>query len=454
LATRPVSRAVSEPREAVSASPVGALVLAASLPLLFLHVEYQPGLTIDVGDTRVAVEVSDLALLAVVGTAIAMGRSRGFTPLRAGLPLWIAAGALTLWIAAATLYGPLVLDGYPLLENLVTAAKFAEYALLAASVPLLVRARDELGLVVGVLIVWSVLASVVALLQFQGLDVFDAWSAGRRQPSFLGHHDLAALSGAVFLIGLATLLLDPRTGRRRLSTAAIVSGGAGLALAAALASMVGIALALGALVSIWLWRGERALARLAVALALVAAVGLAVLTLRSGDVADFLTFAGDDSEQPRAEEVETYSQRTLLAYIGWRIFLDHPVLGVGWQGSSEPEAFEPQLDAARERFPDTAPLAFPSREHRYGVQNAYVQALADLGGVGFLLLVATFGAGVWLAARGALRGSPAGLLALLWLLLTVGLWLAQGLVTGIPLAGLTWLAFGLAVTGAAEVARG
>ena len=41
----------------------------------------------------------------------------------------------------------------------------------------------------------------------------------------------------------------------------------------------------------------------------------------------------------------------------------------------------------------------------------------------------------------------------LWLLLAVGVWLAQGLVTGIPLAALTWLALGLAAMAATE-ARG
>jgi hypothetical protein len=42
-----------------------------------------------------------------------------------------------------------------------------------------------------------------------------------------------------------------------------------------------------------------------------------------------------------------------------------------------------------------------------------------------------------------LRSPPVGLL---WLLVAVGLWGAQGLVTGIPLAALTWLALGLAAT--------
>ena len=166
-----------------------------------------------------------------------------------------------------------------------------------------------------------------------------------------------------------------------------------------------------------------------------------MLALRGGDVAEFLRFAEDEPTQP-TQQVETYSHRTLLAYIGGRIFLDHPLVGVGWQGSSEPAAFEPYLADAHRRFPDTAPLAFPAPDRRHGVQNAYVQTLADLGLVGFALLLALAA-----ATRGSFAGPcPRARLALvgaLWLLLAAGLWTAHGLVTGIPLAALTWIALGL-----------
>jgi hypothetical protein len=433
------------------AAAVGAAVLAAAIPPLFLHVDWQPGFSVGLGSTSVGVELSDLAIVAVVGTAIAAARARGTAVLRAALPLWVAAGAFVSWVFAATLYGPVVLDGYPALENLVTAAKLAEYAALAVAVPLLIRARDELGVVLVVLVGWCVLATAVGAVQFLGWDAFDAWSAGRRQPSFLGHHDFAALSGAVFLIGLASLGLSAGP-VGRLQTVALGAGGLGFVLAASSAGLAGLAAAVVVLGGLGL-RARRPLRRIAWAVALSAAVALGVLALRGGDVADFLDFAADE-QRTETEQVESYSQRTVLVYIGGRIFLDHPLIGVGWQGSVEPEAFEPYLDDARRRFPDEAPLAFPSPERPYGIQNAYVQALADLGAVGFALLLAPFAVGLWLAARAALAGSAAGVLALLWLLLAMGLWLAQGLVTGIPLAALTWLALGLAAVAAAEARRG
>src|SRR5206468_1010176 len=130
-----------------------------------------------------------------------------------------------------------------------------------------------------------------------------------------------------------------------------------------------------------------------------------------------------------------------------------PALGVGWQGSSEESAYGPQLAAAHREFPDASPLSFPSPRHPWGVQNGYVQALADLGIVGFLLFVGLLACGLVIAGRAAVRAPPetAGpaLLAGIWLLAAVGIWSAVGLVAGIPLDAVTWLALGLAVAAAA-----
>jgi len=75
------------------------------------------------------------------------------------------------------------------------------------------------------------------------------------------------------------------------------------------------------------------------------------------------------------------------------------VVGVGWEGSAEPANFMPHLAAAHARFPDEAPLAFPAPDRRYGVQNVWVEALSDLGVVGFALWTSLFAAGLWRAAR-------------------------------------------------------
>ena len=65
-------------------------------------------------------------------------------------------------------------------------------------------------------------------------------------------------------------------------------------------------------------------------------------------------------------DIQSYRQRTLLAYIGGRIFLDHPLLGVGWQGSADEYAYRPYLADAQ------APLraAGPGRSRRRRIRGA------------------------------------------------------------------------------------
>src|SRR5439155_471032 len=93
--------------------------------------------------------------------------------------------------------------------------------------------------------------------------------------------------------------------------------------------------------------------------AVVLVVAGGITAVRADSLADFMRFIGvRGHETPTG--VESYSQRTVLAYIGFRIFEDHPVLGVGWQRSSRPDVFEPYLADARRRFPDVVALAFPS----------------------------------------------------------------------------------------------
>jgi O-antigen ligase len=284
--------------------------------------------------------------------------------------------------------------------------------------------------------------------------VFDAWTRGFRQPSFLGHHDLAALAGTLFAVGLASAALGRPFRRRALTGAALAGGGVGLVLAASVAALVGVALGLAAVGALAV-RRPAAVPGILLAVGAAAVVAAGVLALRGGDVADLLRFTRPaEAQAERPEDVETYAHRTVIAYIGWRIFREHPLAGAGWQASTEPEVFEPHVPAAQERFPEAAPLAFPTRDRRHGVQNAYVQTLADLGLVGGALFAALYAAAGALALRAA-RDDPTdtGLVGLLWLLVLLGVWGAQGLVVGIPMLALTTLALGLAAAGAGRARK-
>ena len=71
-------------------------VLAAALPILFLHVDYQPGFTVHAGSTSDHVVLSDLVLLASGSRRSSRASADGFAPLRAGWPIWIGGGIFLL----------------------------------------------------------------------------------------------------------------------------------------------------------------------------------------------------------------------------------------------------------------------------------------------------------------------------------------------------------------------
>ena len=414
----------------------GAAALALAVPFLFLHIKYQPGVRVPLGSTHLGLEASDLAVVIVGLLALREGLRAGFTPLRPAWPLWLASFALVVWI--------FVRSGS--LTHLVTAAKFSEYALLALSAPLILRRRDDWELVAAAVVAWGSVATFVGLLQFFGLHIADAWAAGRRQPSFLGHSDFAALSALALAIGLAAVLIA----RRRIGWAAVVCGALGLILSGATAGLIGIAAGAAALLYAISRRRSLAIRDLAVSGAVVGIVAAGVLVLRAGDFENFLRFVHLKGREAQTSNIQTYSHHTLLAYIGYRIWRDHPVVGAGWQASTDPDVVDPQLPAAHREFPDVAQLAFPTREHEWGVQNAYVQAAADLGLVGLVLWLAPFALALVLALR---ANAPPGAVAAFTILAAMGIWGGQGLVAGIPLDATTWLGLGLAATAAVQRSR-
>jgi O-antigen ligase len=429
----------------------GALVLAAAIPVLFLHVHYQPGFGVGFGSTTLNAYLSDFAVLAVVVVAVWSGFRDGFAPLVRGRWLWLAGGLFLLWMFVEVAYGHAHSSAYAWHTHGVTAAKFAEYALLAPALPLLIRRTRDLVLPLWSLAVWSALATIVGMAQFLGAEIFLAGTVGRRQASFLSSADFAALSGAALLVGVVAVAVPRLRLGRPLAIVASVSGALGMILAGAIASVLGLAAALVALAIVLVLRRELDMRRLAVVATSAAIVLVGTVAIRGSDLDAFVRFLGATPGKQVAQpvKIQTYAHRTVLAWIGFEIWKKHPLLGVGWEGSAEPANFLPFIPAARLRFPDVSPNAFPSAapNHQYGVQNVWLQALADLGAIGLVFWVAVFAAAAWLAGRTAVRvGAATAFIGLVWTGLLVGLWTAQGYVAGIPLDALTWLAFGLAAT--------
>jgi O-antigen ligase len=435
--------------------PVWTTVLAFSIPWLFLEFEYQPDAAFQLGSTRVDAYLSDWTLLAVVVAAAVRGRREGFGVLARGRVLWTFGALFFVWVLFGLVHGRLHSSAYELQTHAVTAAKFGEYALLAPATVLLIRRRDELQLVLWTLVGWSCLATLAGFAQFAGADIFAGGAAGHRQASFLSSGDFAALSVAAFLVGLVALALPRLMLGRRLAATAIATGAVGSILAGSLASVLGLVTAsvvLAALVVAQRGFDPRRAAAVAGALAVVLGGAIAI---RSTDLEAFSHFLGASStDTKRAAKIQTYAHRTLLSWLGFEIWKGHPLIGVGWEASAEPATFEPYLPAAHKRFPTESPLAFPSATRRYGVQDAWIQSLADLGVVGFVLWTGVFAAAGVLAITGVRRArSPGATVALLWIALLAWLWTAEGFVAGIPLDALTWLAFGLAAATAGAAAE-
>ena len=456
MASRPVPSGI--PRtvgaEAEAQISVGAVILAASVPLLFLHIRYQPTVDVRLGSTAAAATLSDLAVLAIAVAALVSGVRHGFAPLRAGRALWLASGGLLAWIAVETFRSGGA-AGYA--THAVTAVKFAEYALLALAVPLLVRRPADLQPLVWTIAAWAVAASAVALLQFGGVPIFDAWPAGWRQPSFLGHHDLAALCALAFGIGTTGIVTGGAWPDDRRLTALGLAAGSGLILSGSTAAVAGLIVGVTVVALVARRRFQLTLRRLLVLAGAVAVVAVGVVALRADPLASFLRFAGIRDDRPQTG-IETYSQRTVLMYIGGRIFVDHAVAGVGWQRSSDADVYMPYVPDAKQKFPEVVAEAFPSPDTPWGIQNAYVQAAADLGVIGLGLLLTTFGAGIVLAARtvrrARLESAGPALVALSALLTLMGIWSALGLVAGIPLDAATWLVLGVSALPAAGAVDG
>jgi hypothetical protein len=408
------------------------LVLALALPFIFLHRHYQPSISVGAVDAY----LSDVAVLAVVVAGAFSARSARLP--RAPVIAW---AALAAFVVAGTAWGALHYASYPAGTHTVTAAKWLEYMLLAPATALIVRARDDAVPAAVALVGWSVAATCIGLLQFFGLvGSLDHTKGGGRVPSFLGTHDFAAVSGAALVVALLVLARGSRTTvERRIAIAAGVAGGGGMVLAGAFDALLGIVLAAVAVGFLSAWHDRRRLAAIA---AIVVTLAAGVVGIRSQAVADGLKFLGVHGGNGGASEnVQSYRQRTLLAYIGGRIFLAHPLLGVGWQGSADEYAYEPYVADAKRRF-DQPAEAFPSPAHPWGVQNAYVQSLADFGVLGLpVFLCALLLAAVLAVRRGSGDLQVAGVALTL---LALGSWNGFGLVAGIPVAALTWLAAGVA----------
>ena len=123
-------------------------------------------------------------------------------------------GLFLAWILASLVWASNNDPAYRTGAHVVSALKFLEFALLAPAVALLLRRERDVRVFFVGITVWSTFITLIALLQFLGLvDEFEGRRPLQREPSYVGVHELGALSGATLALAFAALLAG--TWRRR-----------------------------------------------------------------------------------------------------------------------------------------------------------------------------------------------------------------------------------------------
>jgi hypothetical protein len=395
----------------------------AAIALSLVRSRDQPSIDIGVGGTTVSIVPADLALAALAVVAAAT-LARDGVPRAARMTFASAAAFLTLVLVTAAVNGT---------AAFVAAGKLALLAALGLGALALVHTRPHVEAIVDLLLLFTIAADVVAIVEF-------VRGGGGRQASFLGEHDFAALATLPAVYGVALLFV----GRARTRAwIAIVAGGVGVILGAALASLLGLYVGAAAILAVAAWRRRLALRPVVATLAVLAAVTAGTLTLRSGDLGFLQSWFGKPPEKP-GQYAASWSQRLIYVYVGGRLFLDRPVLGSGWWPNLPPREFTRYLDDARQRFPDQPPRYFPRPDRDFVPQQTFDQILYELGVVGaaaFVALMAALAERAVAAAR-AERERVAYLPAA-WLAAAAGALAGEGLFGGTPLAAVFWLTTGV-----------
>lgn len=383
--------------------------------------------TIEVSEA--AVGLPDVALLALA-VLTALRLRGGGRPLPSPWLLAAAASFATLLVVSSLANGA---------TAFTAAGKLAELVVLTFAAALLLDSKERLEALAIVLLGLGVAAAAWAVVQF----VRDG--AGR-QPSFLGEHDLAALGTMTIVVGLAGLYA--RRGRLNpLALTALIAGSLAVTLGAALASLLGLYLAAGAVVAVAAARRELRRVPLLATLAVLVAVTAGTLSLRSGELGFLKSWFGPEPDTP-GEYAASWSQRLIYTYIGGRVFLDQPLLGTGWHGELPPEEYARYLPDARERFSDQPPHYFPTDDGTFVPQQTYDQVLYELGLAGGALLLVLLALAVRKAVAAALQRprGPTGEHAYLpaaWLAALLGALAGAALYGGSPMAGIFWLTLGV-----------
>ena len=406
-------------------------ILLAAIGVSLVKATDQPGLSVGLAATSLRIVLSDV-LLACLAVALALRIVRTRTyPRRAALLTITALAFAALILTTALANGS---------TAFVAGGKLVSLAALLVGCAVLIDSTDRLWIVILLILVVTAAAVAWGLVGF-------ARHPGSRQASFLGEHDLAALSTACLIVFLAALHC-----RHRLSHLPVVAGVVGcvgILLGAALASLLSLYMAIVVLIVMAAFRRSLRLRSVAITMLIALVITGGTYSLRAGDLG-FLQqwFAPVENPQP-GQYAGSWSQRLIFVYIGGRIFVEHPALGTGWWGNLPPSEYARFLPDARRRFPDQPSRYFPPAGGSFIPQQTFDQVAYELGVVGialFLTLLVAAGRDAVRSARGWRPGDTDELAAYLgapWLASLIGAIAGSALFGGTPMAALFWLTFGL-----------
>jgi O-antigen ligase len=391
--------------------PVGCLAAIAALTVLPLlpDAAVGGGVDLDPADAFYAALVVWWVIRAVgKGGQRADARPRNLLP---GGPvlLFLAYVGLTLFYVAAVDPGRLSVSSVSWLRLLETAS----LGWLAVS---FLQTRRDVTIVLGAIALAGAIAVVLAL--GGGTAEADAGPLGVRGGGLLNPNSLGLVSGLLVLMG-AFGALGPSLFHR---VPLALWGAVGLVQAQSVGSLVGTSVALVLGLTFMVAPARRIVAVRAVRFAIALGVGVAL--------AYGLAAVIRPENLPTSQQFSDSSagQRTVLAAAGLELVERHPLIGVGWRRSEEPEVIgDPDLNAElRARFSTTNSDLFPDVSPS-SVHNAYVQVAADLGLVGFgifLFMLGSLGRGITEILKRVPRATPerSQLWFMAWGLVLVVIW--------------------------------
>jgi O-Antigen ligase len=372
------------------------------LGISFVNPAFLPTLA-EFGD--VSVRVPDLLLiLSCVAAGIRFlyeGKltvSRDFSALAAPLShFFFYVGVSLIWV---WLYIPAVFS-----------ASFASYLrLLATSLIALIthwslRSQRDVGRVQAALLMFALASVSIGIWEaWNGNDeltrVTSAEATAERYGGLLGVNSLGLVSGLLVIYGL----VGRGSGRHRFAWAVPLAAGViGLFLAKSISST----LATTGTAAAYLWGSgwsrsssvSHSIKRLVIGALALPVAAAAIYALRTEDVTALLSFTGG-----------SLAHRLMLAYAGLLIFMEHPLAGVGWQASANEAVMgSPSLNAILMQRFGLLPTQYFPVEQATSVHNMYIQILAELGLIGFLVFAYCcyrVGRVLGVLASGLAEGSP------------------------------------------------